>query len=617
MSIANDSRGSSDVPVLKVVHENSPAETIRITVINDETKKEECAVIIGLNMLLYDIFGFDIHKQRRLRYIYNGEEITKKADYQVISLGMKDGDKIYVKGIPPTISINFVDEDGEVITITSHSDVKVWRVLKEYSAQKNMNSVLSQLLYFRWSYNGTLLWADDTRSLTEHEITSGICHYLETMASDWFIGQTVTSVEDGSFGRIRSCSGHSNRNEREWTVDFYSQGTTITINEDDLDTGLMNLYGINSAVLFDLKNYILGRYGKHKSDMSCLNYQISELAADVTKIASETKKEILLKLLKLEQEMEELKRFTQKIRRCSHLKDDDGQSPLDTIYGELVKWSHTKVDSVKKVLINNNMYKTSKPTPKEGASVYALHSGSKKWEVGDIKSFSIGKDVDGYGPSRVYCILFDSGKELDGIQDGEVIYYGEYNVSKRTDLKGIKHVTSPNSSDSWARERGWYTVNVLGIEEPFAYITDALRVYDAYTVCCKRGDLKESDLNYPQEWDSFFTIASLEEYAPYINTFVDSQYLSIRLMIAQERLADPILDPIFRVLKNCILPSNDRSMITSWLSFERLHLDLGWRWKDALSDYMDMDDAASVSSRDYSRFLEFALCLQSVELVSQ
>jgi len=124
-------------------------------------------------MPLYDIFGFDTHLQRRLRYIYNGENITNKADYPVISLGMKDDDKIYVRGVPPIISINFVDEDGEVITLTSHSDVKVWRVLKEYSARKNMNSVLSQLLYFRWFYNGTLLWADDTRSLTEHGITSG------------------------------------------------------------------------------------------------------------------------------------------------------------------------------------------------------------------------------------------------------------------------------------------------------------------------------------------------------------------------------------------------------------------------------------------------------------
>ena len=90
MSIANDSRFGSDVPVLKVVHENSPAKTIRITLINDETKKEECAVIIGLNMPLYDmhlyfleLHRFNIHLQRSLRYIYNGEDITNKTDYPV------------------------------------------------------------------------------------------------------------------------------------------------------------------------------------------------------------------------------------------------------------------------------------------------------------------------------------------------------------------------------------------------------------------------------------------------------------------------------------------------------------------------------------------------------
>jgi len=352
------------------------------------------------------------------------------------------------------------------------------------------------LLYFRWYYNGTYLWVDDNRSLTEHGITSGaliyfrvvcpteedldmnISHYMETMVSDWFIGQTVTSVEDGSFGRIRSCSGHSNRNEREWMVEFDGQGTTITICEDDLHTGLMNLYGINSAVLYDLKNYISGRFSELKSDMTCLEDQISELEADVTKkITSETKKEILLKLLKLEHEIDELIQFTQKIRRCSYLKDDDGQSLLDTIYGELVKWSHTKVYSVKKVLINNNMYTiTSKPTLEVGYSVYALHSGNKSWEAGDIKSFSEDKDVDGYGPSRIYSILFDSGEEVDDIQDGEVICYDEYDDRMRKDWKGVKHVCDNDSSDSWARNIGWYTVDVFGVEEPFVYISDAVSI---------------------------------------------------------------------------------------------------------------------------------------------
>jgi len=142
-----------------------------------------------------------------------------------------------------------------------------------------------------------------------------------------------------------------------------------------------------------------------------------------------------------------------------------------------------------------------------------------------------------------------------------------------------------------------------------------LLVYDAYAVCRKRGGLKESDLNFPEKWDGFFTLASHEGYASYINTFINSQHLSIRLMIAQERLANPILDPICRVLKNCILLSH-HTLIDSWLSFDRLQLDLCWRWKDALSDCMDVDDA-SVSSRDCSLFLKFALCLQSVELVSQ
>jgi len=152
MSIANDDslqpQRCGDVPEKTIVFDDTK-ETIRITLINDENEKEECVYIIGTNVVLYNLFlnfstmyGF-VYKTNSMTYIYNGKDITKKITMFPASIGMKDGDKIYVKGIPPLIIINFVDEDGEVITLKSYSHFKVWRALKEYSARKNMNSVLS------------------------------------------------------------------------------------------------------------------------------------------------------------------------------------------------------------------------------------------------------------------------------------------------------------------------------------------------------------------------------------------------------------------------------------------------------------------------------------------
>ena len=622
--IADDSRFSSDVPVLKVVHENSPAETIRITVINDETKKAECAVIIGLNMLLYDIFGFDMHSQRRLRYIYNGENITSKADYQVISLGIKDGDKIYVRGIPPLIYINFVDENGEIITLKSHSDVKVWRVLKEYSERKNMNSVLSQLLYFRWYFNGAILSVDHLGTLTQLGITSGaliyfkvvypteeeinnlmegIGEYVGAMGSDYFIGQTIVSRDDGSFGRIRSCRDFI------WTVEF-ENGQEYQYTMEDLVSGLQRVY-TNIGILYDLQSYLSGLVDKFASDAVCLANQI--MRWDKMVILKSLKMDII-KLFKIEQEIDELIMFIQKIKEFPHLnkkrvgldgivgKKGDG---LDGIVGILSKLQ-TNTNEIKKSLYQNHMYKENKPILKVGESIYA-HCQSK-WEPGVVESFSE-EGVGEYGPCLVYNIKLDRGDTID-VNDGGVMCQDEFLKRRVEDWKGVKHVCDKDSSDSWARNIGWYTVDVFGVEESFANIANALRVYDAQAVYSKGLELRRSDLNFPKDWDTFFTLASpaiLGTGSVSAYRVIKSQRLAIRLMIMEERLARPNLNDLFTSFHNGFFSNGMDPMNHDDCKFE-----LGRRWKVALSHLI----GKTKEDKSCHHFFDFALLLQSVKAVS-
>ena len=61
-----------------------------------------------------------------------------------------------------------------------------------------------------------------------------------------------------------------------------------------------------------------------------------------------------------------------------------------------------------------------------------------------------------------------------------------------------------DSLDPWAKFVGWFVVKKDGIEELFAFLTDALRVYNAHVVSCKGFEIRESDPNLTQEWTEFF-----------------------------------------------------------------------------------------------------------------
>ena len=227
MSTADESLGS-DVPVVRFVDDNTK-ETISITLVNNDTKKDECVCIVDKHQthimeMVQELIDRNEIKTNEVcpQFTYNGQVIVPDDIFQPpIKFGMEDGDKIYVNGLPSLILINFIDECGELTTIEAKSNDELWKVMKEYSAQKGINSPISQFLCFRWIYKGKPI-GDIRSTLLQLGITSTDVIYFSlnptkadidnwkvsmetfvcTIDPNYFIGQSVSSVH-GDNGRVR------------------------------------------------------------------------------------------------------------------------------------------------------------------------------------------------------------------------------------------------------------------------------------------------------------------------------------------------------------------------------------------------------------------------------
>ena len=138
----------------------------------------------------------------------------------------------------------------------------------------------------------------------------------------------------------------------------------------------------------------------------------------------------------------------------------------------------------------------------------------------------------------------------DVLQEDSLPYLGKlkcldlsYNMLSVNDFK---RVVDEDSIDRWAREVGWYVTTLdEEVEEPFTHLSDALRAHDMHVVFMKREERVENrDLNFPRE------------YSDLLQYEIDNHFSSrIGLMLANDRLSDPIMRRIGRILITFIHPS--------------------------------------------------------------
>ena len=252
---------------------------------------------------------------------------------------------------------------------------------------------------------------------------------------------------------------------------------------------------------------------------------------------------IILRAIKIEQQVERL---------LSHI------CRTETEIGEDISDCSQRLGGAMNAIMNKRImlisdkarYKVIKPFFQAGDLVYAQSDKSKpSWEHGEVISYNEYKDMDGYGPSRTYTILFDGGEKVD-VKDYQLIKDKEYILSKgikESDWKGVKRVVDKDSTDPWAREVGWYVTITIDEElgEPFTHLSDALRAHDMHAVFMKREERVENrDLNFPRE------------YSDLLQYEIDNHFSSrIGLMLANDRLSDPIMRRIGRILITFIHPS--------------------------------------------------------------
>jgi hypothetical protein len=100
----------------------------------------------------------------------------------------------------------------------------------------------------------------------------------------------------------------------------------------------------------------------------------------------------------------------------------------------------------------------------------------------------------------LYDVLFDDETISCNIEDCYVYLKEDF---KKLDYewKGVVNQLDNESKDRWAKEVGWFTVSIGGVERFFPRLMEAIRAYDKDVVMRKGPKTEASDLNLPHEWD--------------------------------------------------------------------------------------------------------------------
>ena len=227
---------------------------------------------------------------------------------------------------------------------------------------------------------------------------------------------------------------------------------------------------------------------------------------------------------------------------------------------------------------------------------------------GMIKACNEYEDIDGYGPRRIYNILFDSGDLVQDVKDYQVVSMHEHTLSKRiqeSEWKGVKHVYDGDSNDPWARAVGWYTVEIEGVEEAFEHCQTALMAYDINQAQIKEDDLKESDLNLPKDWSIYFKARASgksKDLQMYGATLKEQLPLTACLFASYKRIQNPTMKRIWAAL---VLSSEPNTMLQGF--------NLGFMYKCAYINYLD-GNLTKLKESLYI-FALWHICIQNVSLL--
>ena len=126
------------------------------------------------------------------------------------------------------------------------------------------------------------------------------------------------------------------------------------------------------------------------------------------------------------------------------------------------------------------------------------------WYGGKILSHVTIQTDKTFGERRAYTIEYvDGDVSKEPLEDTWVFSKEDYDLDRevydeKRELKGIDNVLLKNSTDPYARSRGYYTTKLTG-DKKFVSLVNAMRAYDK-EVRRQKGDfVKSNELNLPDE----------------------------------------------------------------------------------------------------------------------
>jgi len=469
------------------------------------------------------------------------------------------------------IYINFIDEDGEVLQLQTTKNEGTSQLFGRYAQHKGIPFLLSRVMYeFRYidqliGLNATIgslgiaalsMLSNDnviiyvTNKIPERtefndRIVPNIPEYVNDHPRCCLNQQFRLDIDGGIIGTVNTDSDADNGLfEIEW-----SDGKTELYDKEEFIKLLQNYYSSSDfdGFAFDFKMYLEGLVSKYES-------QVEQLDTDQS---LDKPNAIILRMINIRQQIHRL------LSLINSITDEDERGLLDSFSDRMRKALSSLSDEMKMHLTNTSIHKVKKPLFESEDIIRAkLWPNNNKnlepsWEKGTIRSYTEHEDIDGYGPRRVYSVEFDNGECRSDIEDYHVIPDKEYKYKDSHTGDGIKKIVDEDSSDPWAREVGWYTVDIKGTEETFVHMSDALRVIMSGATMF---------FNRPQH------LSMREDYQQSV------LYLRIDVLQLMDRISDPIMRRIGDIL---LQPTEKKHALLYEVEQE------GLIWKAAYEHYND------------------------------
>jgi len=436
------------------------------------------------------------------------------------------------------IQINFINEDGEVLQLKTKPSELANQVFDRYARQQGTPILLGRIMY-KYGYNGKKVPPNviigsigiDNNAIVyvkailpkridfNNKIVFNMPGYVKYNPR-CFINEKVP-IND-----ITGTITDYDEDNGLFIIDCYTIGKTKQYDMDHFITLLQDYYSNLNGFYQDIRLYLFFLVLKYED-------QVEQLDADQ---ALDKPNAIMLRLIKIKQQIHRLLGIINGAVTSKEEWGEEGITMFNYFSDRLKEVLSSLADKKKSHLSNKSIHKVKKPLlePEEAVWVKRWPNNDKtlepSWEKGTIRSYTEHEDIDGYGPRRVYSVEFDNGDLQTDIEDCHVV--PEANFTQEYDLEsvGIKRLLDKDSSDQWASEVGWHTVEIDGLEEAFVYMSDALEA-----------------INLKNEAAGF-----IEQQIPKTTIY---QEFEVEFCILQSigRLSDPIMRRIGRILLRFVL----------------------------------------------------------------